>query len=66
MIKNIIIIVLLCLLYINWAKKLTYFSLATAMSCLLIKNGIENEDREILELQKEAITKITSFKIFFL
>lgn len=66
MIKNIIIIVLSCLLYINWAKKLTYFSMAGALGFLLIKNGIDLNSYEMLELQKKAIRKTIDFKTFFL
>ena len=66
MIKNIIIIVLSCLLYINWKKKINYFSSTGAMAYLLIKNGIKCEDHEMLELQKEAIRKTIDFKTFFL
>lgn len=68
MIKNIIIIVLSCLLYINWAKKLTYFSMAGALGFLLMKNGIDwnFKSYEMLELQKKAIRKIIDFKTFFL
>ena len=66
MIKNIIIIVLSCLLYINWAKKLTYFSMAGALGFLLMKNGIDLNSYEMLELQKKAIRKTIDFKTFFL
>lgn len=66
MIKNIIIIVLSCLLYINWAKKLTYFSMAGALGFLLMKNGINLNSYEMLELQKKAIRKTIDFKTFFL
>ena len=66
MIKNIIIIVLSCLLYINWAKKLTYFSMAGALGFLLMKNGIDVNSYEMLELQKKAIRKTIDFKTFFL
>ena len=68
MIKNIIIIVLSCLLYINWQRKLTYFSMVGALGYLLIKNGINfnSEDPEMLELQKKAIRKTIDFKTFFL
>ena len=66
MIKNIIIIVLSCLLYINWAKKLTYFSMAGALGFLLMKNGIYLNSYEMLELQKKAIRKTIDFKTFFL
>ena len=66
MIKNIIIIVLSCLMYINWAKKLTYFSMAGALGFLLMKNGIDLNSYEMLELQKKAIRKTIDFKTFFL
>ena len=68
MIKNIIIIVLSCLLYINWVKKLAYFSIAAALSYLLTKNGINFnfEGNEMLELRKDAIRKTMSLKTFFL
>lgn len=68
MIKNIIIIVLSCLLYINWQRKLTYFSMAGALGFLLMKNGIyfNFKNPEILKLQKEAIRKTIDFKTFFL
>ena len=68
MIKNIIIIVLACLLYINWSRKLNYFSMAGALGYLLTKNGIyfSFKNPEILELQKKALLKITDFKTFFL
>ena len=68
MIKNIIIIVLLLLLYINWSKKLYYFSTTGALGYLLVKNGIDFNlaSYEMLELQKEAIRKTIGFKTFFL
>lgn len=68
MIKNIIIIVLSCLLYINWQRKLNYFSMVGALGYLLIKNGIyfSFKNPEILELQKDAIRKTMSLKTFFL
>lgn len=68
MIKNIIIVALSCLLYINWARKLNYFSMAGALGYLLIKNGIDFnfESYEMLELRKKAIRKTIGFKTFFL
>ena len=68
MIKNIIIIILLCLLFINFQRKLTYYSLTGALMYLLLKNGIviNLNDKKIKELQKEALFKITDFKTFFL
>ena len=68
MIKNIIIIVLSCLLYINWKRKITYCSMAGALGFLLIKNGIDwnFKSYEMLELQKKAIRKTIDFKTFFL
>ena len=68
MIKNIIIIVLSCLLYINWQRKINYFSMVGALGYLLMKNGIyfSFKNPEILELQKKAIEKTMSIKTFFL
>ena len=68
MIKNIIIIVLSCLLYINWQRKINYFSMVGALSYLLLKNGINFtfEGHEMLELQKKAIRNTMSIKTFFL
>lgn len=68
MIKNIIIVILSCLLFVNLQRKLTYFSMAGALGFLLMKNGIDCNFKsyEMVELQKKAIRKTIDFKTFFL
>lgn len=68
MFKNIIIVVLSCLLYINWSRKIDYFTMAYAYLYLLMKNEINviYDNREILALEKAIYHRLISFKTFFL